>query len=258
MHTTDKPARVLITAGASGIGRNTAETFLQQGAQVHVCDVSPEHLELLRKTFPEIGSTLADVSQPADVDRLFAEVDTCLGGLDVLINNAGIAGPTAPVEEVSIDDWERTLSVNLTGQFLCSKLAVPRIRKAGGGSMVNLSSVAGRLGYPLRSPYAASKWAVIGFTKTLAAELGPDGIRVNAILPGPVEGPRIQGVIKDKAMARGISYDAMETEYLGFASLHRMVSAEDVTQMITFLCSNAGKNISGQAISVCGNTERLA
>ena len=257
MDTATESPRVLITAGASGIGRTTAETFLECGARVHVCDISPQHMEQFSDAFPEIGVTMADVSKPDDVDRLFAEADVRLGGLDVLVNNAGIAGPTAPIEEVTFEDWERTMAVNITSQFLCARRAVLRLREAGGGSIINLSSVAGRLGYPLRLPYAASKWAVVGLTKTLAAELGPDGIRVNAILPGSVEGPRIRAVIEAKANARGLSYEDIKAEYLSCTSLRRMVAAEDVAQMITFLCSHTGKNISGQAISVCGDVGRI-
>jgi len=249
--------RVLITAGASGIGRTTAELFLAHGARVHICDISTEHIATLRTTFPDIGTTLADVAQPEDVDQVFADVDAHLNGLDVLINNAGIAGPTAPVEEIALEDWEQTVSVNLTGQFLCARRAVPRLRSAGAGAIVHLSSVAGRLGYPLRTPYAASKWAVVGFAKSLAAELGGDGIRVNAVLPGPVDGPRIQGVIAAKAQAIGVSYEDMEQNYLELASLQQMVTPEDVAQMIYFLCSPAGRHISGQAISVCGDVQRL-
>ena len=191
---------------------------------MHVCDISAQHMEQLSDASPEIGVTMADVSQPDDVDRLFAEADAWLGGLDVLVNNAGIAGPTAPVEEVTLEDWKRTMAVNITSQFLCARRAVLRLRKAGGGSIINLSSVAGRLGYPLRLPYAASKWAVVGLTKTLAAELSPDGIRVNAILPGPVAGPRIRAVIGAKADASGLSYEDMEAEFVSCASLRRMVA----------------------------------
>ena len=257
MTKSESSLRVLITAGASGIGRATAELLFDRGAKIHVCDVSAAHIDELSAIFPDIGFTQADVAEPADVERMFAEADKHLGGLDVLVNNAGVAGPTAPVEDISLRDWDRTISVNLNGQFLCTRLAVPRLRAAGGGSIINLSSVAGRLGYPLRTPYAASKWAVVGFSKSLAAELGPDGIRVNAILPGPVEGPRIRGVIGAKANSRGVSFEEMEEEYLNLASLRQMVTQEDVAQMISFLCSDAGRHISGQALSVCGDVQRL-
>ncbi len=249
--------RILVTAGAAGIGRAIAETFRNAGARVHVCDIDGAALAAFTQAVPEIGTTKCDVAEAAQVDRLFAEVEARLGGLDVLVNNAGIAGPTAPIEEIAPQDWERTLAVNITGQFYCARRAVPLIKAAGGGSIVNLSSVAGRLGYPLRSPYAASKWAVVGLTKSLAIELGAHGIRVNAIQPGVVEGERIRRVIADKAQALGISHDDMEERFLSQVSLQRMVSAQEIADMAFFLCSAAGRNISGQAISVCGNVEYL-
>ncbi len=249
--------RVLVTAGASGIGRRIAAAFLGQGAGVHVCDVAADRGADLLQELPGVGFTRADVAVPADVERVFADLEAHLGGLDVLINNAGIAGPTAPVEEVSPEDWNRTLDVNITGQFLCARLAVPLLKQAGGGSIVNLSSVAGRLGYPMRTPYAASKWAVVGFTQSLAMEQGPHGIRVNALLPGMVEGGRIRAVIAAKAAAIQKTYEELEAEHLRQVSLRRMVDPDEIANMALFLCSEAGAAITGQALSVCGNVERM-
>jgi NAD(P)-dependent dehydrogenase (short-subunit alcohol dehydrogenase family) len=147
--------------------------------------------------------------------------------------------------------------VNITGQFLCVRRAVPLLKQSGDGLIINMSSVAGRLGYAMRTPYAASKWAIIGFTQSLAIELGPSGIRVNAILPGIVEGPRMEKVIRDRAMAQGLAYEEMERRYLSQVSLRRMVSADDVAQMVLFLCSEGGRNISGHSLGVCGNLEFL-
>lgn len=254
---TESSLRVLVTAGASGIGRGIAAAFHRRGDRVHVCDMNPEALAVLRNELPEIGGTLADVSRAADVDRLFADAHGNLGGLDVLVNNAGIAGPTAPVEEVTPEEWERTLAVNLTGQFLCARLAVPLLKQAGGGAMINMASVAGRLGYPLRTPYAASKWGVIGLTESLAIELGPHNIRVNAILPGVVEGERMRGVISARADAQGVPYAEMEQQYLSQVSLRRMVTVDDIAAMALFLCSEGGRHITGQSLSVCGNVEVL-
>ena len=252
---TAKSLRVVVTAGASGIGRTVAETFLAQGSSVHVCDISETYLAEIADTLPRVGTTCADVADEHQVDRVFQEATGHLGGLDVLVNNAGIAGPTAPVEEVQLEDWARTLAVNITGQFLCARRAVPLLKRAGGGSIVNISSVAGRLGLPLRAPYSTSKWAVVGFTKTLAAELGPHGIRVNAILPGMIDNERMKGVIEAKARAIGMSYAELEEELVRSVSLRKKISPQDVANMIIFLCSDAGNSISGQAISVCGNTE---
>ena len=189
--------------------------------------------------------------------RLFAEVESSLGGLDVLVNNAGVAGPTGGVEDIRPEDWRRTIDVCLTGQFLCAHHAVPMLKSAGGGAIVNLSSAAGRFGYAFRTPYSAAKWGVIGFTHSLAKELGPDNIRVNAIIPGIVEGPRMTGVIAARARQMDVSYEAMEKTYLDRVSLRRMVSAGDVAATVAYLLSPAGRNISGQTIGVDGNVEAL-
>jgi NAD(P)-dependent dehydrogenase (short-subunit alcohol dehydrogenase family) len=249
--------RVVITAAAAGIGRATLETFVAAGARVCVCDVDAAGLEELRQALPEVGALVADVSDSAAVDALFEMALARLGGLDILINNAGIAGPTAPIEAIAPEDWARTLEVNLFGQYLCARRAVPHIRAAGGGSIVNLSSAAGRFGFALRTPYAASKWAVVGLSKSLAIELGPDQIRVNAICPGAVEGERIDRVIAAKAQALGITIEAMRAELVEKASMKRMVSPQDIANMILYLCSDAGRLVSGQAIGVDGNVEYL-
>jgi NAD(P)-dependent dehydrogenase (short-subunit alcohol dehydrogenase family) len=250
--------RVLITAGAAGIGKAFAETFAAAGARVFIGDIDPDALARLRAARPEIGGCVADVALPQQVDAMFDAATAFLGGLDVLINNAGIAGPTAPVEAIDIAAWDRTIAVDLNGMFYCTRRAVPLLKQAGGGSIINLSSVAGRLGYPLRAPYAAAKWAVVGFTKSLAIELGPANIRVNAIQPGLVEGERIQKVISAKAEALGSSFADYERELLSKVSLRRMVSPADIANMALFLATAAGGNISGQALSVCANVESLA
>lgn len=249
--------RVLVTAGAAGIGRAIVEVLTRAGARVHVCDVDEAALAALREELPSVGGTQADVADEAQVDLLFAEIATSLGGLDVLVNNAGIAGPTAPVEEITPADWRRCIDVDLTGQFLCARLAVPMLKAAGGGAIVNLSSAAGRLGYPFRTPYAAAKWGVVGLTQSLAKELGPAGITVNAILPGIVQGPRIDRVISARAETLGITQEEMERRYLERVSLRRMVTAEDVAHMVLFLVSPLGRNVSGQSLGVCGNVETL-
>ncbi len=180
-----------------------------------------------------------------------------LGGLDALINNAGIAGPTGGVDEISTEDWRRCIDICLTGQFLCARRAVPMLKASGGGSIVNMSSAAGKHGYAFRTPYSAAKFGVIGFTQSLAKELGPHAIRVNAILPGIVEGPRIDNVISSRAKQLGISHEEMTERYLENVSLRRMVSPYDVATMVAFLLSNAGINISGQSLGVDGNVETL-
>jgi NAD(P)-dependent dehydrogenase (short-subunit alcohol dehydrogenase family) len=249
--------RVLVTAGAGGIGLETARAFVAEGARVHVCDVDPDALARLATSDPKITRTRADVAERAEVEVLFDETISLLGGLDVLVNNAGITGPTGAVEAIDPAAWDRCLAVNITGQFNCARLAVPHLRRSHNASIVNLSSVAGRLGFPLRSPYAASKWAVVGFTKSLAAELGREGIRVNAIQPGIVAGERIRRVFENKAKLRGISFEAMEEEALSVVSMRTMVTPQQVADAIVFICSARGRTISGQAISVCGDTQLL-
>jgi NAD(P)-dependent dehydrogenase (short-subunit alcohol dehydrogenase family) len=250
--------RVLVTAGAAGLGRAFASTFAEAGAKVFVCDVDTAALSEFRAAHPHIGATVADVAVPAQVDAMFDATIRYLGGLDVLINNAGITGPTAKVEDISIADWERTIAVDLHSMFYCTRLAVPLIKAADGGSIINLSSIAGRLGYPLRTPYSAAKWAVVGFTKSLAIELGSSNIRVNAIQPGVVEGERVDRVISAKAKALDVSVEVFRERFVSTISLRRMVSAQEIADMAFFLATPAGRSISGQALSVCGDHGMIA
>jgi len=249
---------VLVTAGANGIGKTIAETFLAHGAQVHICDVNPSDVQAFVETHPNATGTVADVSSIKDVERMFDELSQHYGKLDILVNNAGIAGPTAAVEDIKPEDWERTIAIDLNGQFYVSRLAIPLLKQAGGGSIINLSSNAGLYALPLRAPYTAAKWAVVGFTKTLAMELGPDNIRVNALCPCSVNGPRIDGVIERDAAESGSSPELIRKVYSRQSSLRRFVDAEDVANMALFLASHLGKNISGQAIGVDGHTEGLS
>lgn len=250
--------RVLVTAGAGGIGAAIARAFLESGARVHVCDVDPVAMSRLTAEYPGLGSSMADASSARDVDQVFDDVVATLGGLDVLVNNAGIAGPTGPIEDIDAGEWERTVSVNLNSQYYFARRAVPLLKASSAHpGVISMSSVAGRLGYALRTPYASTKWAIVGLTKSLAIELGPQGIRANAILPGTVEGPRMSGVIADRAAAAGVDFDTMRKRYLDKISLRRMVSATDVAAMALFLSSPAARNVTGQAISVDGNMEVL-
>lgn len=245
--------RIMITAGGAGIGHAIAKMFVENGAQVHVCDVAPERLEALQG----MGATVCDVANEAQVDNWFAEAQAYLGGLDVLVNNAGISGPAAKIEDVPTSAWEETLAVNLTGQFFCCRRAVPLLKANGSGSIVNIASTAGLYGYPLRSPYAASKWAVIGLTKTLAMELGTFNIRVNAICPGSINNPRMDGVIERESAARGISPATIRQNYLNQVSMQTFIDPEEIAAMTLFICSEAGKHISGQALCVDGHTETM-
>ena len=244
--------RVAITAGAGGIGRVMADSFSSCGADVFVSDVDDAGLAACGHR-----GMFADAGKLADLEAFMDRTLSTLGGLDVLVNNAGIAGPTAKVEDVTPEQLDATLQIDLASMFHCARRAVPALRKSGGGSIVNLSSAAGKFGFPLRSPYSAAKWGVIGFTRTLAIELGPDGIRVNAILPGLVEGPRIRSVLRNKAQAAGVSDNEQTERALLATSLRCFVSQQDIANMALYLCSPFGATISGQALSIDGGMEAL-
>jgi NAD(P)-dependent dehydrogenase (short-subunit alcohol dehydrogenase family) len=252
-----KDLRVLVTAGAGGIGLEIARAFVREGAKVFICDVDKEALAAVAKSDPALRQTVCDVSDRAAVGRLFDEAIAHLGGLDCLVNNAGIAGPTGRVEEINPEDWDRCLAVDLTSQFNCARLAIPHLRKSKNASIMNLSSQAGKHGFPLRSPYAAAKWGVIGFTKSIAIELGRDGIRVNALLPGLVAGDRIRRVIEAKAQQNGRSFKEQEDFMLQFTSIKDYVTPQQLADMVVFTASPRARTISGQAISVCGDTNML-
>ena len=249
--------RVLVTAAATGIGRVTAAAFLAAGAKVFICDLDRSVVGIALKEQPGIAGVAADVADEGDVGRLFERALDHLGGLDILVNNAGIAGPTANLEDISFADWRQCLAVNLDGAFLCSKSAIPHLKRNQAGSIVNMSSNAGLFGFPRRSPYAAAKWAIRGLTKTLAQELGPSGIRVNCICPGAVEGDRIDRVIAAEALKTNRSPDDVRAQYTSRSSLRSMIQPGDIAAMILFLTSPAGARISGQEIAIDGHTETL-
>ncbi|ROZ75013.1 SDR family oxidoreductase [Ramlibacter sp. WS9] len=251
--------RVLVTAGAGGIGLAIATAFHGAGARVVICDVDETALARARQSHPDWLVLACDVSRREQVDAMFEAVKAQGGGaLDVLVNNAGIAGPTGGIETLEPDDWDRTIAVNLTGVYLVTRRAVPLLKAAGGGAIINISSAAGKLGFPLRTPYSASKFGVIGLTETLAMELGPDQIRVNAILPGVVAGDRQDRVLETKARASGISLDEQRRLAVARVSMRTMVLADDIAQAALFLAGPAGRYVSGERLSVGGNVEALS
>jgi len=227
--------RVLVTAGAAGIGREIARAFAANGAKVFVCDIDVKMLDALAQEIKGLVTNVCDVSKRADIERMMAAAVSALGGLDVLVNNAGISGPTAPVEQMDPDQWEKVMQVDLTGTF---------------NVIINMSSVAGRFGYANRSPYCTAKWGIIGFTKTLSIELGEYGIRANAILPGAVDGPRIQKVFEGRAKVSGKSVDEIKQEAMAVQSLKRLVDPKDIAALAVFLASDAAKSISGQMLPI--------
>jgi NAD(P)-dependent dehydrogenase (short-subunit alcohol dehydrogenase family) len=244
--------RVAITAGANGIGKVIADGFAACGAHVFVCDIDEAALAACGHDGMRVDAGVVAEAE-GFIDAAVARLD----GLDVLVNNAGIAGPTARVEDVTPEALDATLRIDLASMFHCTRRAVPPLRQAGGGAIVNLSSAAGRFGFALRSPYAAAKWGVIGFTKSIAIELGPDGIRANAICPGAVDGPRIRNVIRAKAAAAGISENEQTERTVATTSLRCFVTQHDIANMILYLARPFGATISGQAIAVDGDMQQL-
>lgn len=249
---------VLITGAASGIGRHTAERFLEQGDRVHICDVDGDRVAEFVAAHEAATGTIADIANREDVARVFADINAHHGGLNILVNNAGVAGPTASIDAHDEDGWDHCLQVNLSGTFYVTRRAVPLLKKAARASIINISSTAALHGYPLRSAYVASKWAMMGLTKTWAMELGRDGIRVNAVCPTSVSGPRIDAVIERDARQRGLTVEQVRDIYLRQTSMRSFVSPDEVADTILFLASDAARKISGQSISVDGHTESLS
>ncbi|MEM7358325.1 MAG: SDR family oxidoreductase [Pseudomonadota bacterium] len=244
--------RAFITAGGAGMGRSTAVSMHELGAQVYVCDIDKNALASLPEA---IESFHCDVSNSSELDAIFAEI--LPQGLDILVNNAGVAGPTKLVEDISDDEWRECMAVGIDAQFYCARRVVPVFKKQGQGVIINLISAAGIMGYPTRSPYVAAKWAVHGFTKSLAMELGPDNIRVNGIVPGNINGDRIERVIAAHAETDNLDPEVVRRMYAIGTSMQCYVDPQEVADMICFLASDYGKHVSGQIIGVDGNTETL-
>lgn len=248
--------RVLVTAGGAGIGKAIAQAFLQSGARVHIADVNSDSVDAFVNASAGISGTLADVSIESDVTRAVADARQHLGGdVNVLVNCAGIGGPATFLENLDYEDWRRCIAVNLDGTFLCTRAVIAAMKAAGNGSIINISSTAGLYGYPLRSAYASAKWGIIGFTKSMAMEAGPSGVRVNAICPGSISGERMDAVIIKEARAKDISEEIIRERYRNTCSLRTFIDASDVADMAVFLASDAASRVTGQAISVDGHIE---
>ena len=249
------PQRVMITAAADGIGRAIAKAFAAEGARVHICDVNEQALARFREDFPEIAATHVNVRSEGEIDAWFDDALEDLGGLDVLVNNAGIKGPTAPVDDIELSDWRECLEVCLDSHFLCARRAAPVMKARKSGAIINLSSNAGLFGFGNRTPYAAAKWAVIGLTKSLAIELGRYNVRCNAICPGGVKGERINRVIQGEAELRGVAFDVVAREIVSNQSIERLIEPEEVAGLCVFLASDKARMINGEAIAVDGHAE---
>ena len=254
-----KNKKIIISAGASGIGLATAKVCLSRGATVYLCDIDSKSLAKLNKhplKNKRLFSYLCDASNEYQVSDFFKKVTKKTKKIDALMNNVGIAGPTGSLEKLKSKDWENTLHVDVNSHFYFTKKAIPLLKKSKNGSIINISSTAGILGFPLRSPYPASKWAIIGVTKTLAMELGKFNIRVNAVCPGTIKGDRMKRVIKDKAKFTKTSTKIIEKDFVSMSSMKKWILEEDIGKMCSFLISDDSSKVSGQVISVDGHTER--
>jgi NAD(P)-dependent dehydrogenase (short-subunit alcohol dehydrogenase family) len=250
------PQRVLITAGAAGIGREFTRAFAATGAKVFVCDIDAKALDAIGKEIPGLIARPCDMVSRAEIERMVPEAVAALGGLDVLINNAGIAGLTLPVDQMPPDVWDKIVAINLTAMFDVTRLAIPHLKQSKAGVIINMTSIAGRFGFQNRSPYAATKWGVIGLTKTLAMELGEWNIRANAIAPGAVEGDRIERVFQGRAQISGRSLEEVKAEAMANQSIKAMVDPKDIAQLAVFLASDAAKAISGQVLPIDNDRQK--
>ncbi|WP_130802460.1 SDR family oxidoreductase [Acinetobacter ihumii] len=249
--------KVFISAGGSGIGRCIAEAFLKQGDQVFVCDINEESLNQFKQDYPQLQTASCDLSQMDAIQPMFESALQQLGGLDILVNNTGISGPTVAAEELSFEDWSQVLNLNLNSTFVMTKLAIPYLKQSDAGVIINLSSIAGRMGYPFRLAYSTSKWGIIGFTKTLSMELGAFDILVNAVLPGAVDGERVQRVLQARADASNISLEQATQNALANQSLKQFVNPKHIADLCVFLASDSGRSISGQILPIDGDKQRL-
>ncbi len=250
--------RIIITAGGNGIGRAMAECFASAGATVSICDISDENFKNLLASGTAKHAEICDVSNFLALEKYFGNAVKTLNGLDIIINNAGISGPNALIEDIDPEEWQRTIDVDLNGVFYGSKLAIPHLKNNGSGVIINISSSAAFFGYPNRSPYNAAKWALVGLTKTMAMELGRFNIRVNAICPGSVNGERIEKVILDESKSRNISVEEVQKSYVKHVSMGTFMETEDIANAAMYLVSDMGRYVSGQILGVDGHTESLS
>lgn len=255
MSNIDNGTRVIVTAGGSGIGLAIAERFAAAGAFVHTCDVQQDMLDEAIKNNDRISGTLADVAKPVDVEKMVSDAVELMGGVDVLVNNAGIGGPREALENISYEDWDRTIGVNLNGMFYCIKNVAPHMKAQKSGCIINISTASARVALPMRSPYVASKVGVLGLTHTVAREYGPFGIRCNAILPGLIDNERGRNIVANQAKEMRISVEEREAAFMKFISLKCWIDPTEVGDLAVFLASHAGRHITGQNIGMDGNVE---
>lgn len=247
--------RVLVTAGCSGIGEAIAAAFIENGASVHVCDIDPRAIENFKQIHPSASVTLCDVGVAAEMDRLFSDVDVKLGGLDVLVNNAGLSGPRAPIEEISEQDWNECVAVNLNGPFMAIRRAAPAMKTQRSGCIINIVTASVRTGLPMRTPYVVTKTGLLGLTRNAARELGPSNIRCNAVLPGLIDNARGRALVRLYADKHKLEFDDAMHHFLSYISMRTMISPREVADTCVFLASPAARHITGQEIGVDGYFE---
>jgi NAD(P)-dependent dehydrogenase (short-subunit alcohol dehydrogenase family) len=251
----EAPQRVLVTGGAGGIGLAIARAFVTAGARVHVADADGDAVSAVTASSPAITGSVCDITDPDAVSRMFEELFAALGGLDVLVNNAGIGGPTAPVHKYPPPAWDAVMAVNLTATFDVTRRAIPALKDSPAGSIIVMSSLAGRFGYPNRVAYSTTKWGLVGFTKTLALELGPFGITANSIHPGGVEGERVRNVLRGRAELSGRSLEEETDLALSNQSIQRFADPADIAALVVFLAGPHGRSISGQMLPIDGDSK---
>ena len=247
--------KVVVTAGASGIGLAIAQKFLAQGAQVFICDVADQALKTSLEDNPGLLGAIADVGDSHSVEAFFKQTITTMGGIDVLVNNAGIGGPRAKIEDIDYIDWDDCIRINLSGMFYCAKQVIPFMKEQGSGCILNIATTSAKTGLPNRLPYVASKVGVLGLSHNLARELGPFNIRCNAILPGMIDNPRGRSLTELKAKERGVSLEQQEQESLKYKSMRTRIQPSEIGDMAVFLASSEACHITAQEIAVDGNSE---
>ena len=249
------PQKVIITAGASGIGLATAQAFLNQGAQVYICDVNQPLLETVLTENPGLQGAIADVGNPQQVEAFFQQAITAMNGIDVLVNNAGIGGPKAAIEDIDYQDWDDSIRINLSGMFYCAKQVIPTMKQQGSGCIINISTGSAKTGLPKRLPYVASKVGVLGLSHNLARELGEFNIRCNTILPGLMDNPRGRSLVAKHAEETDQTVEAAEAEFLQYVSLRTWIQPSEIAETACFLASDAARHITAQEVAVDGNCE---
>jgi len=246
--------RILVTGGDS-TARVIAEHFLAQGAKVVACDVRPEAVEDLGKSHANISAVVANVGDEQDVARLYDEALSHMGGVDVLVNVVGIAGPTKPTEEVTAEEWRQSLDINLTGMFFTARAVIPGMKQQRSGAIINFSTGSTQTLLPNRSPYVVSKYGVEGLTLNLARELGPYNIRANGIRPGGIDNDRLKMVVQRRADAEGVSMEHLMEQSLKYVSMRTLIQPSELADMVVFLASDKARHVTGQIIAVDGNSE---